>query len=176
MKIKSILIACLLTNHLLANVSLDPAFRKKTEVNLTIMDENDSALEEVDYRIWYFNPFAPDGEGYSFTGKTDREGKLSTKAIGPLGINIRLQKKGFYSYGVYPAEDYRISSQPEKYEETIVLRRILDPIPLHAKNNVVGRGDAYPIPVKGSFIKRCFGAFPLILHYCDFHCGGNSRS
>ena len=152
MKIKSILIACLLTNYLLANASLDPAFRKKTEVALTVVDEDGVAIEEVDYWIWYSNPFAPNKEGYEFTGKTNAEGKLTTKAISPFGVLIRLQKEGFYSYGTGVAEEYRSRPQPKEHEETIALRRILDPIPLHAKNNVVGRGEAYPIPVKDEWI------------------------
>ena len=51
-KIKSILIICLFANCLLANAGLDPAFRKKTEVALTVLDESGAAIEGVDYRIW----------------------------------------------------------------------------------------------------------------------------
>ena len=108
MKIKPILIICLFANCLLANASLDPAFRKKTELELTVVDESGSAIEGVDYWIWYANPFAPGGKGYEFIGKTDEEGKLYTKAISPFGVDIRLQKEGFYSYGVGQAKDYRI--------------------------------------------------------------------
>ena len=147
MKIKSILVACLLTNYLLANASLDPAFRKKTELALTVVNNSGDALEGVDYWVWYENPFAPNKEGYEFTGETDAEGKLLTKAVSPFGVLIRLQKQGFYSYGAGVAEDYRILPQPKKHEETIALRQIVNPIPLYALFN--GGGE---IPVQSEWV------------------------
>ena len=147
MKIKPILIVCLLANYLLANASLDPAFRKETEVSLTVVNEDGVPIEEVDYWVWYENPFAPGGEGYEFTGKTDDRGKLYTKAISPFGVTIRLQKESFYSYGTGVAEDYRILPQPKRHEETITLRQVLNPIPLYALFN--GGGN---IPVQNEWV------------------------
>lgn len=145
-RIQLILIVCLL-NCLYANASLDPAFRKETELMLTVVDDNGNAIEGVDYWVWYGNPFAPNGEGYEFIGETDKEGKLFTKAVGPFGVTVRLEKEGFYSYGVRPAKDYRILPQPKKHEETITLRQVLNPVPLHALFNGGGK-----IPVQNEWI------------------------
>lgn len=151
MKIKNILIAYLLMQNIFADVSLDPAFNKKTKVILKIVDENNVAIEGVEYWVWYRNPFAPNGEGYEFVGETDAEGTLHTKAVSPFGVLVRLQKEGYYSYGAGVAEDYRILPQPLVYENTIVLRKVLNPIPLYAKQGLK-YGEAYRIPVKGEWI------------------------
>lgn len=116
-------------------------YTMETEVSVHVHEENGEAVEGAEVWVWYSNPQRnQNGErvsGVGVTGTTDDAGRFVSKENGRAGITIKVQKDGFYSHGYNPAEkDYFGSTgMPEFLEKNVVLRRVINPVALHAKRS-----------------------------------------
>src|SRR5579884_888443 len=130
---------CLVTASLLFQSVLAGAPNHKWNAIITVLDESGSPVSDADVEMSFY--VTPSGGQHEAAGSvhdlTDKNGvvRLSHSSTGSIGLSFYATKTGYYptTKGYRQAE--LKDGDPKKWNptETLVLKKVIEPIPMYAK-------------------------------------------
>jgi hypothetical protein len=134
------------------------ASQAATTVAVKVVGKDGAPISEAEVKVASANAkIALDGTitpADESVGYSDEDGLFAGTGYGPMGISIWVKKEGYYPHGYPPAKTYRITDKTNEatLHETVVLRSIEKPIPLHAQQSEIWSASQREIPLMDAWV------------------------
>ncbi len=137
-------------------------------ITVTVTNDRGEPISKAQALVIYDNPLS--------IFRYDEQKKLSAKdgtvkfrGRGPAGASLRVEKEGYYSFGTYPAQDFRFTLKEleEGANMRVLLRKKINPVALFAKRTRVSKyGNLYiEIPAENTWVGYDFQSGDWIAPY-----------